>query len=132
MCVKALLPESITFEYVDKDALEINVDPSGYMNNKLTRDIFELKEAATSVLHFAFVDGELRPIMNRTKGSDLTLYSAKEFRVVADKRDLKLPEFSATSMTNLIKKRNDKFKKAVHKHLRTCLTQVHLLTAPRG
>ena len=124
MCIKALLPEAITFEYVDKDALEINVDPSGYLNNKIKKDIFELKEAATSVLHFAFVDGELRPKVNRTKGYHLTFDLAKDDRVVADKRDLKLPEFSATSITNLIKKRNDKFKKAVQKYLNTCSSQV--------
>ena len=68
--IKALLPESINFDYVDENNLQVNVDNSSnavVMKDK--DDMFKLPHGNLStVLYFEFVDGELRPKLNRRKG----------------------------------------------------------------
>jgi hypothetical protein len=68
--IKALLPESIHFDYVDENNLQVSVDNSSnavVMKDK--DDMFKLPLGNPStVLYFEFVDGELRPKLNRRKG----------------------------------------------------------------
>jgi len=68
--IKSLLPESINFDYVDENNLHVNVENSSnpvVMKDK--DDMFKLPHADIStVLYFEFVDGELRPKLNRRKG----------------------------------------------------------------
>jgi hypothetical protein len=68
--IKSLLPESINFDYVDENKLQVNVEnSSNAMVVKNNEDIFKLPRGdASTVLFFEFVDGELRPKMNRRKG----------------------------------------------------------------
>jgi len=68
--IKSLLPESINFGYVDENHLQVNAETSSsakvVTNNE---DIFKLPSGDIStVLYFEFVDGELRPKLNRRKG----------------------------------------------------------------
>lgn len=75
----------------------------------------EQRTAGSTVLFFEFVDGELKPKLNRKKG--YLCYIMLMERVTADKRDLKLPEFTPAAMTRLINKRNQKFRQALNNHI---------------
>ena len=68
--IKTLLPESINFDYVDENNLQVNVENSSNpVAVKDKDDMFKLPRADVStVLYFEFVDGELRPKLNRRKG----------------------------------------------------------------
>jgi hypothetical protein len=71
--IKALIPESINFDYVDEDKLDINVEnPSPTIVAKQKDDIYKVGSSAnatlSSALFFEFTDGELRPRLNRKKG----------------------------------------------------------------
>ena len=71
--IKAIIPDSINFDYVDEGKLEVNVENSFPATvAKQKDDIFTLKlsnnQTVTSVLFFEFTDGELRPKLNRNKG----------------------------------------------------------------
>ena len=71
--IKALIPDSVNFDYVDEGEFEINVEnSSSTIVAKQNDDIFKLKSssnpAVNSVLFFEFTDGELRQKLNRKKG----------------------------------------------------------------
>lgn len=81
--IKAVIPESINFDYVDEGKFDVNVENSSttiVANRK--DDIFNLKSsnnpAVTSVLFFEFTDGELKPKPNRKKGYSHFSDSAKQ------------------------------------------------------
>jgi hypothetical protein len=71
--IKALIPESINFDYVDEGKLDVDVEYSSpTMVAKQKDDIDKVGSSAnptlSSVLFFEFTDGELRPKLNRKKG----------------------------------------------------------------
>jgi hypothetical protein len=71
--IKALLPDSVNFDYVDESKLEVNLENSATIPpNKQKDDIFKLDTADESevskVLYFEFIDGQLKPKVNRKKG----------------------------------------------------------------
>jgi hypothetical protein len=71
--VKALIPDSVNFDYVDEAKLDVYVDNSSpSATTKQKDDIFKItagKDAGIStVLYFEFIDGELRPKLNRKNG----------------------------------------------------------------
>jgi DEAD/DEAH box helicase domain-containing protein len=71
--IKALIPDSVNFEYVDENKLEVNVENTSTVRpNKQKEDVYKIHDEenaeVTKVLYFEFVDGELRPKVNRKKG----------------------------------------------------------------
>lgn len=78
--IKALIPDAISFEYVDEENLNINVETaSATALVKQKNDIFTLNPRGTTanstVLYFEFIDGELRPKLNRNRGFSLLCFS---------------------------------------------------------
>jgi DEAD/DEAH box helicase domain-containing protein len=76
--IKALIPGAVSFDYVDEEKLDINVETASALALiKQKGDIFKLNEkgdsAVSMVLYFEFVDGELRPKLNRDKGDGSSL-----------------------------------------------------------
>jgi hypothetical protein len=74
--IKALIPDAISFDYVDEEKLDINVETASASTLVRQRDdIFKVNEkgdsAVSTVLYFEFIDGELRPKLNRNKGYGL-------------------------------------------------------------
>ena len=72
MRIKALIPESINFDYVDEGKLDVNIENSSpSIVIKEREDIFTLSSSnggcASPVLFVEFTDGELRPTVNRKK-----------------------------------------------------------------
>ena len=68
--IKALIPESVNFDYVDEGNLTVNLENiAAVTGNKRREDIFDLlpkpNSSASLVLHFEFIDGELRPKKKR-------------------------------------------------------------------
>lgn len=63
MKIKALIPESVNFDYIDEGRLAVSVESSTSTNWK--RKIFETAaesdDSVSPVLYFEFVDGELKP-----------------------------------------------------------------------
>jgi hypothetical protein len=71
--IKALMPESINFGYVDKGLLEVNagsVSPNvtAKQDDDIHRPASTTNSALSSVLYFEFIDGELKPKLSRNKG----------------------------------------------------------------
>jgi hypothetical protein len=74
--IKALIPDAISFDYIDEDKLDVNVETASASTLvKQKDDIFQLNKerdhAVSKVLYFEFIDGELRPKLNRIKGQGL-------------------------------------------------------------
>lgn len=74
--IKALIPDAISFDYIDEDKLDVNVETASASTLvKQKDDIFQLNKegdpAVSKVLYFEFIDGELRPKLNRNKGQGL-------------------------------------------------------------
>lgn len=92
-------------------------------------DIYNVASAeknTSPVLYFEFIDGELRPKLNRKMGFVALEYRAHTHlcRLPRDRRDLRLPEFTPTAITRLISKRNEKFRKAVHSYIQASQDKV--------
>ena len=71
--IKALIPESINFDYIDEGKLDVNVENSSPTVVTMQKDdIYKVGSSTnatlSSVLFFEFTDGELRPRLNRKKG----------------------------------------------------------------
>jgi len=71
--IKALIPESINFDYIDEGKLDVNVENSSPTVVTMQKDdIYKVGSSTnatlSSVLFFEFTDGELRPKLNRNKG----------------------------------------------------------------
>jgi len=63
MKIKALIPESVNFDYIDEGRLVVSVE-SGTSTNwkgKIFETVAESDDSVSPVLHFEFVDGELKP-----------------------------------------------------------------------
>lgn len=106
--IKFLVPNSVHFEYVDEEQLQIYV--AGGTNVKdQAYSIISRPETTPSaeVLLFEFVDGDLKKPVARKLAN-----GARE--------ELKIPTVSTAQMPKLISKRNDKFKAAVDTFLTQC------------
>jgi hypothetical protein len=71
--IKALIPDSVNFDYVDKGQLDVDAESvPPRVIAKQDDDIYRLAQtsisALSSVLYFEFTDGELKPKLNRNKG----------------------------------------------------------------
>jgi len=72
--IKALLPDTVMFDYVDEDKLIVNVDSASLSLEPSTSGtaprMVTPRESSlpTSVLYFEFIDGELKPKLNRNIG----------------------------------------------------------------
>lgn len=71
--IKALIPEAINFDYVEEAKLDVNFENTTPASNvKQKDDIFamdpEHETKLSTVLFFEFIDGELKPKLNRKRG----------------------------------------------------------------
>jgi len=70
--IKALMPESVYFDYIDGSTLQVDFDSQSKSKRSEKEDIFHLPNINGSglsrVLFFEFTDGTLRPKVNRRKG----------------------------------------------------------------
>lgn len=112
--IKALVPDSINFDYIDENSLAVHVLEQGERwSDKAHHDLFKTKKsskAVKQVLLFEYIDGELKRKINREKeGHGRRL-----------KPELKMPTFTPAAMRKLIDKRNLKFTKAVNVFLNKC------------
>jgi DEAD/DEAH box helicase domain-containing protein len=76
--IKALIPDSVNFDYVDENKLEVNVENTATVRpNKQKEDVYKIhgdeNAEVSKVLYFEFIDGELRPKVNRKKGYTLPI-----------------------------------------------------------
>jgi len=127
--IKTLLPDSVMFDYVNEDQLIVNVDSEAIPSEIApTEDLYTKNSAGTSssgaVLYFEFVDGELKPKVNKNHGFGSSAPTLTWNRLPRDRRELRLPEFTPAALTRLITKRNQKFRKAVNVHLLACQKEV--------
>jgi DEAD/DEAH box helicase domain-containing protein len=120
---------------VDENKLTINIEHISNSSTLGERDCTrksspEVDSTFSSVLHFEFIDGELKPKLNRKKRYS-KLGDRSEISSIIDRKDLRLPEFSPAAITRLIEKRNHKFSQALNSHLELCSKQV-LPLSPEG
>ncbi|KAI9865121.1 MAG: hypothetical protein M1813_002441 [Trichoglossum hirsutum] len=119
--IKALMPRSVNFAYVDETTLQVHV--LGDVESAKARrdgDIFaepglEKPVENREELLFEFVDGDLKRQVQHTKTGEPT-NPVKRLR----DENLKMPVFSQKQMTNLINRRNAKFTSAVNAFLNQC------------
>lgn len=140
--VVAIRPEGIKFAYVDELKLELDIKASerddtfksgksarsqapahdasvGGWTGTETLDSYhdqESKQRNREVLFFEFVDGDLKRQVTDKKTGEPT----KPNRKLRDE-DLKMPVFSQKQMTQLIEKRNQKFKNSINIFLNKCI-----------
>jgi DEAD/DEAH box helicase domain-containing protein len=122
--IKRLLPDSINFNYVDEDMLEVHIlgmagskkkeEDDWGMSSKQSEDEKNKQE----VLLFEFIDGDLKRHVQHAKTGE----AVKPRRKLKDE-ELKMPVYSQHQMTNLINKRNTKFHSAVNGFLRQCIAE---------
>ncbi|KAH0536462.1 hypothetical protein FGG08_006675 [Glutinoglossum americanum] len=122
--IKALMPRSVNFVYVDEEMLQVHVlgDIESARAKRKKEDVFAGPEAEGAAecreeLLFEFVDGDLKRQVRHTKTGEPT-NPARRLR----DEDLKMPVFSQKQMTNLINRRNAKFMSAVNAFLNQCAT----------
>ncbi|TIA35688.1 DEAD/DEAH box helicase [Aureobasidium pullulans] len=121
--IKALIPRSINFAYIDEDLLQVNL--MGEQENSKNKRFEgyvppEPKEDGQDrgnkeVLLFEYIDGDLKRQVQHNKTGEPT----KATRKLKDE-DLKMPVYSQKQMMNLIEKRNNKFTSAVNAWLNEC------------
>lgn len=120
--IAALVPQSISFQYVDEAMMELNMigledNAKGrrarefVVPDAMARDDNERRE----VLLFEFVDGDLKRQVQHAKTGEPT----KTTRKLRDEK-LKMPVYSQKQMMSLIEKRNAKFTSAVNAFLNQC------------
>ncbi|KAI9775869.1 MAG: hypothetical protein M1839_000743 [Geoglossum umbratile] len=123
--IKALMPRSVNFAYVDGEMLQVHVlgdaDSAGAGRRK--GDVFivpdgEIAAEGREELLFEFVDGDLKRQVQHTKTGEPT-NPVKRLR----DENLKMPVFSQKQMTNLINRRNTKFMSAVNTFLNRCAAE---------
>lgn len=127
--IKALLPEAISFGYVDAVTLQVAILGDGddmrtkghqYGVTKLPNTFFEDDNDSSIVkskdlLLFEFIDGDLKRQVSDAKTGEATNPSRK-----LREEDLKIPVYSQKQMTKLIEKRNRKFDSAVSSFMGRC------------
>lgn len=127
--IKALLPESISFGYVDAVTLQVAILGDGddvrnkghqYGVTKLPNAFFEDGNDSSIVkskdlLLFEFIDGDLKRQVSDAKTGEATNPSRR-----LREEDLKIPVYSQKQMTKLIEKRNRKFDSAVSSFMGRC------------
>lgn len=120
--IKALLPEAISFGYVDAVTLQVAILGDGddmrtkghdYDVTKLPNAFFEDDNISSipksnDLLLFEFRDGDLKRQVSDAKTGEPTNPSRR-----LREEDLKMPVYSQKQMTKLIEKRNRKFDSAV-------------------
>jgi DEAD/DEAH box helicase domain-containing protein len=123
--IKALIPRSIQFAYVDEAMLQINLAGSeDNMNGRRAREFAMLDPVQLDpseqkeVLLFEFVDGDLKRQVQHAKTGEPTK-AVQRLR----NEDLKMPVFSQKQMMKLIEKRNTKFTSAVNVFLNQCVEE---------
>ena len=126
--IKALIPRTINFAYVDEAMLQVQVmgEEDGIKGGRakefrsldLSRDPNSRNEGLESskeVLLFEFVDGDLkRQVADPKTGKPVN--PSQRLR----NENLKMPVFSQNQMMKLIEKRNAKFMSAVNAFLNQC------------
>lgn len=127
--IKALLPEAISFGYVDAVTLQVAILGDGddvrtkghqYGVTKLPNAVFEDGNDSSIVkskdlLLFEFIDGDLKRQVSDAKTGEATNPSRR-----LREEDLKIPVYSQKQMTKLIEKRNRKFDSAVSSFMGRC------------
>ena len=124
--IKALIPRSINFVYVDEEMLQVAVMgeddaiKAGRAKEFQSLDPehdgpLKSDEGSREVLFFEYVDGDLkRQVMDPQTGKPTN--PSQKLR----NEDLKMPVYSQKQMTKLIEKRNAKFTSAVNAFLNQC------------
>lgn len=115
--MKAIIPQAITFAYVNESQLQVNLlgNEQGSKSRKVGGDFPPLDNLRANdvedqeVLLFEFVDGDLKRQVQHAKTGEPTK-ATRNLR----KEDLKMPVFSQKQMLNLIEKRNNKFTSAIN------------------
>lgn len=127
--IKALLPEAISFGYVDAVTLQVAILGDGddvrtkghdYDVTKLPNAFFEDDNISSilkskDLLLFEFRDGDLKRQVSDAKTGEATNPSRR-----LREEDLKMPVYSQKQMTKLIEKRNRKFDSAVSSFMSRC------------
>ena len=112
--VRAMLPQAMTFEYVDEAKLRINLMADASRRAKDELPIWGAEEG-NKLLLFEFVDGDLRRQITHAKTGEPT-GAIRKLR----HEDLKMPVYSQKQMMNLIEKRSMKFTSAINTFLNRC------------
>ncbi len=126
--IKALVPQTINFAYVDESSLQVAVlgEEDGIKGDRAKefRSLQLSKEDALSrharfeqkeLLLFEFIDGDLKRQVTNSKTGEPT----KPFRKLREE-DLKMPVYSQKQMMKLIEKRNAKFTSAINAFVNQC------------
>lgn len=128
--IKCLIPQAITFQYVDESKLQVNLlgeDKSFRGRNSKVGGLPPLErigredEAAqdeeySEVLLFEFIDRDLKRQVVHAKTGEPTK-ATQHLR----REDLKMPVYSQKQMLNMIEKRNASFTSAINKFINTCV-----------
>ena len=124
--IKALIPRSVNFMYVDEAMLQVAVmgedgvkgggpRPGDFPAMDLERGADADDGEGQEVLFFEYIDGDLkRQVVDPATGQPMNP------RQRLRNEDLKMPVFSQKQMMKLIEKRNDKFTSAVNAFLNQC------------
>lgn len=120
--IKALVPQAMTFAYVDETKLQINLlgSDNGFRKNRLgDMPAFDAiggeQGESHEVLLFEFIDGDLKRQVQHKKTGEPT-----QARQKLKHEELKMPVYSQKQMLNLIDKRNRKFSSAINSFLNQC------------
>ena len=123
--IKALLPQSLFFGYVNEAKLQVNLLGSEVNSRKGKADdllpLVNTGNDATEggeVLLFEYIDGDLKRQVQHSKTGEPTRATQK-----LRNENLKMPVYSQKQMTKLIEKRNTKFTSAVNAFLNQCTEQ---------
>jgi DEAD/DEAH box helicase domain-containing protein len=120
------VPDSLRFDYVDANKLLVDAEPQPSRRPD-AKDIYKIDALdlpdRTTVLHFEFTDGDLKPKRTYSSGYSYP-YMSLLYRNHMDSRESRLPEFTPAAMTRLINKRNQKFRRAVAAFLARCRENV--------
>ncbi|KAI5776331.1 putative DEAD/DEAH box helicase [Geopyxis carbonaria] len=122
--IRALLPRSVHFEYVDEEALAVYV--AGSATIKARDEAFDIahkqkevqEERGREVLLFEFVDGSVKDSVLR--GVQTATARVGDGYRAARREEAKTPAAGTKAMTALVAKRNEKFKAAVDAFLAEC------------
>ena len=119
--IKALIPQALTFAYVDEDKLQVEL--LGYDQGFRKSRVGELppldsigrenNEEGHQVLLFEFIDQDLKRQVQH-KGEVVRAHQKLKHE------ELKMPVFSQKQMLGLIEKRNNKFTSAINAFLNQC------------
>ncbi|KAK6497280.1 hypothetical protein TWF506_004753 [Arthrobotrys conoides] len=111
--IKFLIPDAVNFEYVDEEALQLQVYGGNGGSKDKERDIYRLpEEKGKKVLLFEYTDGDFRQ-NPKIKQSD------QQRRQKGSER-IKLPEPPQAEVLRVIAKRTKRFELAVDKFIKDC------------